>query len=259
MAGPLAGSGVVEVPAAWRRPAWPGAAEAAPAIDWEASAAGRLPFFAYHSLVDLFPEVPGLAPLFNGDASFRRCLREAAREDMATEEVPDPARPPPVDDCVQAFLGTFVAQGRLILLPFPRLTQLFSDHGIGLTGRAFMARLLGLCNGVASGSWTDIVGAPRRMQFWHQDEGHDTYTVMLGFPPSSGFAGEGVFSQAARISHRLTPIGLGIPIEVDWEIPEERIFRPIYCAGQEVIVYNDSMLLHKAPDAPNREAVWRFL
>lgn len=271
MAGPAAACSVIAVPPEWQRIAGldpaTGSVKPGAAIDWEFSTAGgeaRRPHFRYCSLDQLFPEAPGLAQLFNSDAAFRHQLRAAARSDLSAQEQAPRVLPPIAssmgdDETLQTFAGEFVGEGRLRLRPMPRLDAVMEGGGFQLTGRGFMARLFGLCDGICCGSWTDIVGAPRRGQRWHQDEGLDTLTVMLGFPPADNFVGEGVFSQVALISHRLAPIGLGIPIEVGWAIPEEAIFRPVYAPGQEVVVYSDCALLHRAPDLPNREAVWRLL
>jgi len=226
-------------------------------IDWEAEASRAAPpAFAYHSLADLFPETPGLAGEFNRNADFRSSLRAAARDDLSKAH--EQAAGGAADSSLQAFVGRFVEKDRLSLHPMPRLTGVLQEHGLDLSGHAFIARLLELCNGICCGSWADIVGPPRSHR-WHQDEGRNTYTVMLGFPASGSFVGEDVFSHVARISHRLSPPGFGIPLEVDYAVPEECVFRPVYAPGQEVVVYNDSTLLHRAPEAPNRQALWRLM
>eukprot|EP00411_Alexandrium_monilatum_P024509 CAMPEP_0175224012 /NCGR_PEP_ID=MMETSP0093-20121207/21629_1 /TAXON_ID=311494 /ORGANISM="Alexandrium monilatum, Strain CCMP3105" /LENGTH=340 /DNA_ID=CAMNT_0016517635 /DNA_START=15 /DNA_END=1037 /DNA_ORIENTATION=+ len=271
VAGPLAPYTVFDVPPEWRRlevDPTGASMRAAPSIDWQAEASHATPpSFAYRSLAELFPEAEGLGSEFNSNARFRRALRTAARDDFQ-EVVPggsSGSRPLPdaKDGSVQAFVGHFVERDRLRLRPMPRLTQALRDHGFTLSGQAFIGRLLELCNGVCCGSWADIIGPPRSSR-WHQDEGRNTYTVMLGFPPASGYAGDGVFTRVARISHRLCPVGLGIPVEVDFAIPEECTFRPVYAPGQEIVVYNDGTLLHRAPESrapesPSREALWRLM
>lgn len=261
----LPNSGILQVPAEWRR--WnhsptQGSREV-PAVNWQVE---QCPLLAYHSIAELYPEAPELEGLFDSDARFRQQLRQAVRRDLQS----DAAR---IDEGLlnhsdarlgsscQAFLGDFVGRDRLRLKELPFLTEVFLSYKIGLSGRDFMARLLGLCAGVAAGSWTEIVcgGVLQRGQGWHQDEGLDTYTVMLGFPPTNHFAGKGVFSNVAKLSHRLAPVGPSIPIEPDLEVPEGTVLRPVYARGQEIFVYNDSALLHCAPDKPNRECLWRLM
>lgn len=254
MAGPLSSTVVHQVPQEWRRP---DVQEAE--IDWDAEpSAQQPPFFAYHSLAEVFPDIP-LDKKFNSDASFRRQLREAARDDLF---VPLPklnaeqnAMLRALDSSVQAKLVTPERKLRSL----PRLTQTFKENGLELSGQTFVARLLGLCGGKVTGGWMDIVGSTKqRKHGWHQDTGRGGYTVMLGFPASDRFIGEGVFSHAARISHLLR-LDRGIPIVLDWVLPEEAIFRPVYAPGQEIITYSDSAVIHSAPDKHDRESVWRLM
>eukprot|EP00929_Paragymnodinium_shiwhaense_P091755 TRINITY_DN51658_c0_g2_i1.p1 TRINITY_DN51658_c0_g2~~TRINITY_DN51658_c0_g2_i1.p1 ORF type:complete len:386 (+),score=87.61 TRINITY_DN51658_c0_g2_i1:83-1240(+) len=262
-AGPTAAAGVVAVPADWRRPCGMpldnGDIPRQEPITWDRTCDDTPPFFQYHSLATLFPEEPALAEIFNTNAKFRTELRQAARRDMLETQEQQDAAADALDKSVQAWLGSFVGEGRFQLAEMANMTEVFERYGLKLSGRLFASRLMGLCNGVATGSWTDIVGYPQRVQFWHQDEGKSTYVVMLGFPPEDNFVGEGVFSQVARISHKLCLNGFGIPVEVDFDVPEQCIFRPVYAPGQEVVVYNDAVLLHKAPDAAHRESIWRIM
>lgn len=101
------------------------------------------------------------------------------------------------------------------------------------------ARLGALCGGGAdvAGSLTDIVhnGRMEVTHSWHADSGLASCTVMVGFPSRDGYAGAGVFSHVARMSHPLREQkGRGAVIE--WEryepapgpLPEEVIVRPEY-------------------------------
>lgn len=258
---------IFKVPEAWRR-----SGSETPPIDWVVPE--QPPRFAYYGLDELYPEAPGLVKAFNCDAEFRHRIREVMREDLfrpvpkLSEEMncelrdlfTDLAKPH-----VKAPLTETGEDGRCCLRPLPHLTEEFAARGLALTGEAFVERLLQLGALTDSGRFSDLVGKAHTGHRWHQDHGEDRYTVMLGFPPESNFAGEGVFSHVIRLSHPLrlpkTTDGWtsGTPIVVNFPAPEEFIFRPIYRPGQEVIVYKDSACLHSSPDTMNREGLWRFM
>lgn len=260
-------SAIFEVPVKARRDGL-----GTPGIDWNAveEPAG----FAYYGLAGLFPEAPGLQEVFNGNAAFRRRLREAMRSDLfrpvphLKQEVNDELRALWMDlgkPHVKAPLVQAVEEGGYRLRLLPRLTEALDAHGLALTGAAFIERLLRLGKLVHSGRFSDLVGKPHEGHRWHQDHGEDQYTVMLGFPIEDGFEGEGVFSHVIRLSHPLRRPDSkngwteGTPIPVKFPGPEACIIRPVYRAGQEVMVYRDSGCLHSTPDVVQREALWRFM
>ena len=73
------------------------------------------------------------------------------------------------------------------------------------------------------------------------------------------------------LSHPLaTPPGAARGAVVEWErsfapalatppLPFAYVLRPAFGRGRELVVYSDATHLHSAPDAINREAVWRFM
>ena len=144
------------------------------------------------------------------------------------------------------------------------------------------------------GSLIDIVNTGRYhlRHSWHQDCGKkDFMTVMLGFPRENNYSGAGVFSHCFKLSHRLTTKlhGDGNVIEYEqlmdylsklqgyhsldqatsaeeietiqerYKIPEKYILKPWYCKGKEIIIYDDSIHLHSAPNHIFREGIWRFM
>lgn len=144
-------------------------------------------------LEELFPNT-GLADLFDRDAAFRRELRRAAREDMFT---PDPRLSHDANAAIKGLGASLMVSWRASPGNWAALSALFAAHGLPLDGAAFMAGLAGLVSGAAvSGSLIDIVGITGRpvTHSWHQDNGlPGQVTVMLGFPPASGYSGPGVF------------------------------------------------------------------
>ena len=163
----------------------------------------------------------------------------------------------------------FVAYGQLenVKDGICRVHWLFEEHGImNLTGEEFIQTLGSLCGAESHGSLIDITGTGRRKErhSWHQDSGLERFTVMLGFPPESGWEGVGVFSHSCKLSHPLRQDGDEGTI-IQWEdfdmgdLPLEVIGRPEYREGHEVMIYCDATHIHSAPDETNRESVWRFM
>jgi len=261
------GSSVFQVPERWRRDG-----PETPQIDWLAPEEPAS--FAYYGLDQLFPDVPQLGAAFNGNAGFRRHVREVMRCDLfrpvpkLTAEVNSELRELFIDltkPHVKAPLTEAEEDGQRKMRPLPQLTEVFAAHSLPLAGEAFVQRLLALGGLAESGQFSDLVGKPHEGHRWHQDHGDDRYTVMLGFPPEDNFQGVGVFSHVVRLSHPLrrpeTSQGwvAGTPIVVRIPEPKECLLRPLYRPGQEVLVYRDSACLHSTPDAVHREALWRFM
>ena len=211
------------------------------------------------SLDQLFPGT-GLGAAYNSDAEFRAALRAAMRDDLRA--------------ATRSKGSTCHVVWKDRSTDFPRLTEALRRRGLkSITGGEFVLTLGSLCGGEAtSGSLLEIVnnaagGRDRVLvHSWHQDSGRQQRTVMLGFPPKSGFEGGGVFSHCVKLSHELKPQGRrGEVVQFELydprprEIPEEYVIRPVYKEGAEVLVYHDNAVLHSTPDYIDREAVWRFM
>ena len=222
------------------------------------------------SLDELFPGT-GLGAAFNSDAEFRAALRAAMRYDLF---VPDPKLSDEQNAQLRSKGSTCHVVWKDRSTDFPRLTEALRRRGLeSITGGDFVLTLGSLCGGEAtSGSLLEIVnnaagGRDRVLvHSWHQDSGRQQRTVMLGFPPKSGFEGTGVFSHCVKLSHELKPQGRrGEVVQFELydprprEIPEEYVIRPVYKEGAEVLVYHDNAVLHSTPDYIDREAVWRFM
>ena len=211
------------------------------------------------SLDQLFPGT-GLGAAYNSDAEFRAALRAAMRDDLRA--------------ATWSKGSTCHVVWKDRSTDFPRLTEALRRRGLkSITGGEFVLTLGSLCGGEAtSGSLLEIVnnaagGRDRVLvHSWHQDSGRQQRTVMLGFPPKSGFEGTGVFSHCVKLSHELKPQGRrGEVVQFELydprprEIPEEYVIRPVYKEGAEILVYHDNAVLHSTPDYIDREAVWRFM
>ena len=222
------------------------------------------------SLDELFPG-SGLGAAFNSDAEFRAELRDGLRNDLY---VPDPKLSDERNAQLRSKGSTCHVVWKDRSTDFPRLTEALRRRGLeSITGGEFVLTLGSLCGGEAtSGSLLEIVnnaagGRDRVLvHSWHQDSGRQQRTVMLGFPPKSGFEGTGVFSHCVKLSHELKPQGRrGEVVQFELydprprEIPEEYVIRPVYKEGAEVLVYHDNAVLHSTPDYIDREAVWRFM
>jgi hypothetical protein len=220
----------------------------------------------FYGLDELFPG-SGLGETFNASAAFRTAIRAAMREDMF---VPDPSKSDKINTAISSLGCSVMVNWKRSKSGYAALTKVFESNDVrGVTGEAFILALGGLCGTESHGSLIDITGTGRRKErhSWHQDSGLDRRTVMLGFPPSDGFDGVGVFSHAAKLSHPLRRAD-GDDAEgavIQWEdfdageLPVEVIGRPEYRPGHEVMVYCDATHVHSAPDETNRESVWRFM
>lgn len=279
-----------EVPERWRREG-----PETVRIDWDLQRQRPMDF-DYVGLFALFPEVPALATVFNSDSDFRHELRKAMRSDLFTpkpkltaelncelkELFTDLTKPhvkAPLTEIAEDAASRSSSSGSSVsdagtcssasslrrTRAMPELTEVFASHGVDLPGEVFVAKLLSLGNLSQYGHFSDLVGKPHEGHRWHQDHGDDRYTVMLGFPPENDFEGEGVFSHIIRLSHPLRHPRMvkgwtaGTPLVVNFPGPNACIFRPVYKAGQEVMVYKDSACLHSTPDIVHREALWRFM
>lgn len=230
----------------------------------------------YFSLGTLFPEAPGFAEAFDGDAAFRQKLRWAAREDLFDPIARFSAK---ANAKLKAMDGSLLCslrppERRGVPRPLKELTTVFEEQGWPqLSGALFMERLFSLCGEISyvvqdrvrpSGSFSDIVAPICREHRWHQDSGWDKLTLLLGFPAEDGFTGEGVFSHVARLSHALpvpaeaVPVVFGETACAGERLPEECVWRPPYAKGFELLAYRDSATLHSAPDRGRREALWRL-
>jgi len=230
----------------------------------------------YYSLEKLFPEAPGLADAFDEDAEFRAQLRWATREDLYD---PIARFSKKVNERLKGMDGTLLCALRPPQkIEEPRrcaeMTKVLNKWGLGeLSGATFIERLFSLCGELsfkvqdrekASGSFSDIVTRGGGDHRWHQDSGWDKSTVLMGFPPESRWQGVGTFSHIARLSHPLPVPDKPIPVVfsemvcVGQRIPEDYIFRPVYCKGAEIVTYNDSKTMHSAPDRIDRESLWRL-
>eukprot|EP00607_Mallomonas_marina_P004269 CAMPEP_0182431196 /NCGR_PEP_ID=MMETSP1167-20130531/47189_1 /TAXON_ID=2988 /ORGANISM="Mallomonas Sp, Strain CCMP3275" /LENGTH=299 /DNA_ID=CAMNT_0024617255 /DNA_START=323 /DNA_END=1219 /DNA_ORIENTATION=- len=211
----------------------------------------------FYSLDDLFPG-KNLGMIFDKDEIFRRKIRLAAREDFFVYD-------PKLSDKANAILkdpGSTLMSNWQMQNDYNHLSRVFSDYNIDITGKLFITILSDLCTvhhdheaPITSnifGSWIDIIGVKNRKvnYSWHQDSGLNQNTVMMGFPPSNHYHGEGVFSHVFKLSHRMTLPAVQSANEPRlWSygpIPEECIVRPIYCKGCEVMVYNDRDVFHSA-------------
>ena len=161
---------------------------------------------------------------------------------------------------------------------YPHLDKVLSDYDLPLTGAEFITTLTSLTTSTfclpsqpIRGSWLDIstnYSKPRNYG-WHRDSQlPGQVTLMLGFPPSTGYSGPDVFSHFADVdpANLKTSVegeGVDSPLVVDMvendKIREEDVIKPIYGEGREILVYRDDKLLHSAPDKTNRDGVWRFM
>jgi len=230
----------------------------------------------YFSLGALFPEAPGLADAFDEDADFRYQLRWATREDLFDPLARFSAK---VNAKIKAMDGTLLCalrppERREEPRPCRELTALFQARGWPeLGGAAFLERLFSIAGEVSyvvqdrmrpSGSFSDIVTRGGGDHRWHQDNGWDKVTVLMGFPPENRFSGEGVFSHVARLSHPLpvpekpVPAVFGETHCKGERIPTECVWRPPYAKGAEILTYCDAATMHSAPDVIHRESLWRL-
>ena len=132
------------------------------------------------------------------------------------------------------------------------------------------------------------LGVPPGAVEWHQDYSAaelsasfgDSRTVMLGFPAAgaSDHDGTGIFTELVHLTHEFytetlkgTSSYRGLSTgESDSKaaaalgVSDEHIIRPIFCRGQEILIYKDSEYLHRSPRSTSdaagraRQAIWRF-
>ena len=226
------------------------------------------------SLDALFPG-SGLADAWDERASLRTAVRQALRDDLMApllRGVGGPKRACALSlgtACMVSWSNALAAhaEGKV---DFSRFTAAFAEHGVRLSGEAFIRSLGELCGAMPHGSLIDIIPLDRRVAHsWHQDSGLPRDTVLLGFPPRDGYEGGGVFSHCVQLSHPLRPSagdehGAVVEYERLSDPPPDRIddafvLRPLYSKGREVWVSNDAHHLHSTPDRQLREAVWRFM
>ena len=242
---------------------------------WEVPESLRMPGAArvtehgrHASLDEIFPG-SGLAEAWDTSGELRRALRHALRADLFT--------PPPQWSAKQVQFATELDSACMVswsqAASGERACDAFSAalaaHGVALGGEAFLHGLGALCGQRPHGSLIDIVPLNRRVQHsWHQDSGISSETVLLGFPPSDGYEGGGVFSSHVKLSHPLRPTQgdtHGAVVEFErFEPPpeppaEEYVLRPLYTRGREIWISDDTTHLHSTPDRQKRECLWRFM
>jgi hypothetical protein len=223
------------------------------------------PHIIFYGLDELFPG-SGLGELFDTNKGFRRDIRIAAREDFYAD---DPNLSYEANARLRDPRSTMMSSWRRSPSSssslYPALSAVFQKYHIDLTGQQLISTLSGLCGATdhVFGSWIDIIGISGKnvSHSWHQDSGLDQNTVMLGFPPTDGYVGTGVFSHAVKLSHRLPAPSLKEPRlwPIALPIDQAYVIRPVYRRGKEVMVYNDRDVYHSAPDFAHRESLWRFM
>ena len=216
----------------------------------------------FYSWDDVFPTAQ-FSKVFNENGAFRRELRIAARQDFtgATSELL-------AADLRSSLAGRWITNGSR-KCEFPSTTFVLAKYlpGKSIDGYSFFNGLFDLVPEAPSrfGSWMDIVGVVGRKvpHSWHQDSGRHQHTLMVGFPPSDGYTGIGVFSHVVKLTHRLADHELNEPRLWQQLMPPPEphtIVRPLYVPGlQELIVYDDRDIFHSAPDFAHRESVWRIM
>lgn len=147
------------------------------------------------------------------------------------------------------------------------------------TGDDLFEALGAICGQGASTHWIDIYGVQDRTinHSWHLDAGRSPQnckTVLWGFPPEDHYSGTGVFSHIVSLED---PFGCTLdicetdtnqavsdrprmePILFEGTPGEDVVFRPLYEAGKELLIYRDVDVLHSAPDVAYRASVMRFM
>lgn len=153
------------------------------------------------------------------------------------------------------------------------------SHRFRFTGDDLFEAIGAICGGGASTHWIDIYGVQDRKinHSWHLDAGRSPQnckTVLWGFPPEDFFSGTGVFSHIISLAD---PFGSTLDIVEDIDVEQKRerprmepilfegtpgddlVFRPLYEAGKELLIYRDIDVLHSAPDVAYRTSVMRFM
>ncbi|RSD30697.1 hypothetical protein [Vibrio pectenicida] len=148
------------------------------------------------------------------------------------------------------------------------ITKIFYSSGVNISGKEFLYKIWSLCGNNVTGSVMEITQPNRRLTHsWHQDSGKVSNIVLLGFPLEGNYIGEGVFSHQVMLSHRIKqrhsdkkPSSAIVMEEFgEWYIPIKNIYKPIYSAGSELWVSDDSTHFHSVPDVQNRQCIWRFM
>lgn len=229
-----------------------------------------LPLPILLSLEAVFP-ASGLSAAFHSGPEFRTALRLAARADLFDSSTvgSDSKR----QRALHAPSSTVVLDWRRGALGCPRMDAVLESAGVALSGCALLSRLSALCRAEGSsdspaGSLTDIVsnGRAGSAHSWHADSGLRSNTVLLAFAAAPVV---GAFSHIVPLSHALAPTRQRGAV-IEWEaacaaaalppaIPPECVLRPLFGVGAEVVVYRDDAVLHSAPDAVAREALWRLI
>ena len=222
-------------------------------------------FFSWDAL---FPGA-GFSKVFNENGAFRRELRIAARQDF-TGDATSALTQTMAADLRSSLAGRWIIE-RARKSEFPSTTIVLAKYlpEKSIDGESFFNGLFDLVPEAPSrfGSWMDIVGVIGRKvpHSWHQDSGRQQHTLMVGFPPSDGYSGIGVFSHAVKLTHRLADHERNEPRlwqQLKLLAPPEphTIVRPLYVPGlQELMVYDDRDVFHSAPDFAHRESVWRIM
>jgi hypothetical protein len=151
------------------------------------------------------------------------------------------------------------------------------SHRFRFTGDDLFDAIGSICGEGASTHWIDIYGVQDRKlnHSWHLDAGRSPQnckTVLWGFPPEDHYRGTGVFSHIVSLED---PFGSTLDIFEENEDQRERrrmkpilfegtpgedlVFRPLYEAGKELLIYRDIDVLHSAPDVAYRTSVMRFM
>ena len=240
------------------------------------------PPFTYLSLDDLFGTHLGLSAKFNNDATFRRALRAAIRQDIF--------------DTTPYYANLSERAASLLLLPDSSLEGSWKnkpaqylrnddddDDNLRMkhttkvlhnafayavpTGDELFAAIGALCGSKPSTHWIDIIGVQDRKvsHSWHQDFGsspQNSKTVLWGFPPEDGYKGAGVFSHVISLKREcIAPEDHPRmePVLFDGTVPDEYIVRPHYAPGRELLMYRDVDVLHSSPDVTYRTSLMRFM
>ncbi len=244
------------------------------------------------SLDDLFPNLD-FSLHFNTNSTFRNALRNSIREDVfdATPSyanmsekarrmllLPDSSLQGSWSCNESKYTTTADAENRnddvgpeKVNLRMKKLTEVLASH-LGPnapTGDVFMTTIGNLCGSHPSTHWIDIVGImDRKISYsWHQDtgrsHGHDSRTVLLGFPRENNYNGTGVFSHAVKLKYeRHAPIDHPIIERIVYPnlvVEGEYVVKPQYAKGHEIIMFRDVDVLHSAPEVAYRASVMRFM
>ena len=133
----------------------------------------------------LLPTASAFADAWDERASLRTAVRQALRDDLMApllRGVGGPKRACALSlgtACMVSWSNALAAhaEGKV---DFSRFTAAFADHGVRLSGEAFIRSLGELCGATPHGSLIDIIPLDRRVAHsWHQDSGLPRDTVLL--------------------------------------------------------------------------------